>query len=60
MNEYDLSKRLEKAQEEIAQLRGAMQDIKDNHTLGGIVATMFCQGCIDDFEIAQEALKETL
>jgi len=35
----------------------ALEDVIANHTLNGVVATMYCQGCIDDFDVAKAALK---
>lgn len=45
-----------KAEAERDEAVKALREIVANHTLNGVVATMFCQGCIDDFETAQEAL----
>jgi len=36
--------------------REALREIISNHTLNGVVATMYCQGCIDDFDVANTAL----
>ena len=43
---------------EIERLREALREIIANHTLCGVAATMYCQGCIDDFDYAQAALAE--
>jgi hypothetical protein len=44
-----------------AKLREAVEGLREvlaNHTFGGVKATMFCSGCIDDYDTAEGALKK--